>query len=579
MPARQLVLCATPIVVIFTLFISLVHSGPTGAETILDRSKRGSNPLNIDWSPAPSPEDGPAFSAHALRDSKYLPVEIAGLVAAYGLSLVLVAITLLALSKKRREHLQLGIDEIDYQRPKPLYGDDSPIDGFIPIPVSNPRRQVAPNSPRPPPVRIQNEEQPSASHDNDRDTQPPPTVTCNVAEAGPSADRPVISAPDEMAQSQLDVMYKHVLEQEDAVQRGVAFEETVSSEPCDSISRSDKPAACPKKDRVKPAMLKLKAAAHGHKGHDDKAHDDKTHGDKAHGDKTHGDKAHGDKTHGDKAHGDKTHGDKAHGDKTHGDKAHGDKAQSKTAAFFASLRSPRKKQVKGLNISSPIMTSLPGTFPRHESQEMSAISPRNYAPLPPPPIPTDQVPFGAQIKKNRAPTSNLMPESLESIDQRINTQLHSSKAHDAISEVDPSSATSETPLVCPSHAHRSNGSPDSTLPLSPKPGATFSRANGPSAVRTGGNLPLRAYEPAMSSPTATAHTTKQTVVERRGPLSPATGRTPMTAGAVPYSPYQPFTPVVPITPSLVTKEDRKRMRKLAPKTPTMEMVKDSDELW
>ncbi|KAG5917152.1 hypothetical protein E4U42_007367 [Claviceps africana] len=550
MPARQLELFSTPILITFTRFISLVHSGPAGADTALDRSKRGSNPLNIDLSPAPSPGDGPEFSAHALRDSKYLPVQIAGLVAAYGLSLVLVAAILLFLSKKRREHLQLGISEIDYQTPKPLYGDESPIDGFNPIPLSNPRRQAAPSSPYPPPVRIQIEHQPFASHDNARNTQPPPMVACNAAEAGPSVDQPLISAHDETAQSQLDVMYKNVLEQEDAMQRGIVWEEPVSSGPCDGIPRSDEPAAGPRKYRVKPAMLKLKAAAHGDKTHDDKSQNDKT------------------------------HDDKARHDKTQNSNTHGDKPQSKTSAFFASLRSPRKKQVKGVNISSPIMTPRSDTFPRHESQEMSAISPRNYAPLRPPPIPTDQIPFGARVRKNRGPPLTLTPESLQSIDQRINAaQPDYSKAHDAISAVDPASATSETPLVCPSDAQNSHGNPASTLPLSPKPGATFSRANAPSAVRTGGNLPLRAYEPAMSSPAASSHTTKQTVFERRGPLSPTTGRTLMTGGAVPYSPYQPFTPVVPITPSLVTKEDRKRMRKLAPKTPTMEMVKDSDELW
>lgn len=50
--------------------------------------------------------------------------------------------------------------------------------------------------------------------------------------------------------------------------------------------------------------------------------------------------------------------------------------------------------------------------------------------------------------------------------------------------------------------------------------------------------------------------------------------------AVPYSPYQPFSPVVPITPGfLVTKADRKKMRRMEPKTPTLQMVKSDDDLW
>lgn len=56
-------------------------------------------------------------------------------------------------------------------------------------------------------------------------------------------------------------------------------------------------------------------------------------------------------------------------------------------------------------------------------------------------------------------------------------------------------------------------------------------------------------------------------------------RTPWTAGAVPYSPYQPFTPMVPVTPRLVTKEDRKEMKKREKKAPVLEMIKGEDELW
>ncbi|KAG6010692.1 hypothetical protein E4U21_005191 [Claviceps maximensis] len=528
MPLRQFRLFPILTLLAVTYSISLVRSSPTGQGTALDKNKRDSNPLNIDWRPAPSPEDGPAFSAGALRDTKYLPAQIAGLVAAYGLSLVLVAVVLLSLAKKRREHLQSGIKEIDYQTPKPLYGDESPVEGFSIFPLSNPAREVLPNSLYPSPVQTQLNEQPLAHHANAQDIPAQPRLTCSAPETEPSAaDKSVTSAREDMAQSQLDEMYRHVLEQDDAIQRGIVLDEPVNAGPCGGISRTDKVVTSPRKDRIKPANLKLKAAAFG-------------------------------------------------------DKTFGDKAQSKTSAFFAALRSPRKKQIKGVNISSPIMTPQSGTFPRHESREMSAIPPRNYAPLPPPPIPSEQIPLGARVRKARGPPLELTPESIQSIDQQINTQLHALKVSQANSEVDPVSTTSrhsQTPLVELPSSHKANANIGSTLPVSPKPGDTFPRANAPSAVRAGGNLPLRAYEPAMSSPMDTCQMTKQTVFERRGPLSPTTGRAPMTAGAVPYSPYQPFTPVIPITPSLVTKEDRKRMRRMVPKTPTMEMVKDSDEMW
>jgi hypothetical protein len=216
---------------------------------------------------------------------------------------------------------------------------------------------------------------------------------------------------------------------------------------------------------------------------------------------------------------------------------------------------------------------------------MTNIPPRQYAPPPPPPIPTDQLSFGAAPGRNNgAPvTPDMSPESVQSIDERIGLQLtqggHVRTVSQAITEGDPESATSEHSQV-PLVGLPSSPKPGATfpsLPSSPKPGATFDRPNPSTAVRTGGALPLRAYEHAMTSPTAVTHTTKQTVFERKGPLSPMSARTPGTA--VPYSPYQPFTPCVPITPTLVTKEDRKRMKRMVPKTPTFEMVKSSDEVW
>ena len=56
-------------------------------------------------------------------------------------------------------------------------------------------------------------------------------------------------------------------------------------------------------------------------------------------------------------------------------------------------------------------------------------------------------------------------------------------------------------------------------------------------------------------------------------------RTPWTGAPVPYTPYQPFSPVVPITPTVVTRADRKRMKRFEPKTPTVEMVRDQEDVW
>jgi hypothetical protein len=275
-----------------------------------------------------------------------------------------------------------------------------------------------------------------------------------------------------------------------------------------------------------------------------------------------------------------------------------EKTQSRTSSILSALRSPRKKKMQGMNISSPIMTPMSGTFPQSPAQEMNAIPPRQYAPAPPPPVPMDQMPYGKQAHRPvGAPlTPDMSPQSTQSIDERIGAQFGSAMpvgqqpdghmrnmSQATMTEADPLSAvsdTSTTPLVgLPSSPKAGRFPSIGSLPSSPKPGMSFSRPNAPSAVRTGGALPLRAYAPEILSPTTGTARTKQTVFER-APLSPNNGnRTPFTGTAVPYSPYQPFSPVVPITPSLVTKADRKRMKKLEPKTPTVEMVKSDDEIW
>ncbi|KHO01749.1 uncharacterized protein MAM_00750 [Metarhizium album ARSEF 1941] len=510
---------------LFLLF-TLAQSGPTATEKFVGAVKRVNNPPSIDWCPASAPEDGPPSSAAALRDTKYLPVQIGGIIAAYGISLVLVAITLLSLAKKRREHIQAGNEEVDFDESGALYYTDSPS-AASPLDHFNPQSHLGRSG-----------SPPNFSYPSPKNTQfnantlphlkpyicPSPISSVGCPGVDSSVDQSVVAADRKMAQSQLEAMYKHVMEHEDAKQRGIELDSPLPRNQ-QRASASDKSGTSPSsKDTAKPGSLNLVAEHEG-------------------------------------------------------------RTQSRTSSFFAALRSSRKKAIRGVNISPPIMTPQSATFPRHELREMNTIPHRNYAPPPPPPlppVPTDQTSFGPQVRVRRgaaSPTSCISPGSVPSIDERINPQpWPSSSSNAAGSEAEPESATSQTPLVGLPSSPKAGVSYPSLL-SSPKPGARIQRANAPSVVRTGGHLPLRAYEPALASPSATPQVTKQTVFERRGPVSPTTGRTPMTAGAVPYSPYQPFTPLIPITPSLVTKEDRKRMRKLIPKTPTTELVKSSDEMW
>ncbi|KAI1260217.1 hypothetical protein F5Y18DRAFT_263822 [Xylariaceae sp. FL1019] len=493
------------------------------------------------FDPTPSPEDGPPLSAGAVRNPAYLPAQIGGIVGAYAFSLIIVATILLLLAKKRRDHLTAGEDgtngywyDEDYGFSFPESGDgfdsiDKSLEYPYPEGLNSPIKNFSYPTPSSPSV-----EQAPALYII------PPSQSTSTLGVNPFVDPRVVAADREMAQQQLEEMYKYVMEHEAAKQAGSPIEG-----PPAPLARRDPPpsTAAPKqsilkKGKNKPANLDLSS------GQPEK--------------------------------------------------------QSRASSILSVLKSPRKKNVKALNISSPIMTPMSGTFPRQEGEEMNVIPPRHYAPASPPPIPNDQHPYlggGRRHPSQMAPLTppdDMSPESTQSIDERLGAQYgHSRIASLAPSEADPISATSErstTPLVgLPSSPKPgvtrfpslpASPKPGATFsapfPISPKPGASFSRPNAPTAVRTGGALPLRAYEPALSSPSA--QTTKQTTFERSQPLSPGM-RTPWTGAPQPYTPYQPFSPVVPVTPSLVTKADRKRMKQLQPKTPTVEMVQSSDEMW
>jgi len=508
-----------------TLLPSLVHAQQQLTHSIL--SERNFDPLGQD---TPSPQDGPPVSQDALRDFAYLPAQIGGIVGAYAVSLVLVAITLLSLAKKRREHLHAGNDEIDFDV------DDAkdylqlrivPPQDFVQSPTSIPNFSY----PSPRKTEFDNFET-SFEVEPAPYIYPSPSSSIGPLGINPWVDQRVVAADKAMAQDQLEDMYKHVMEHEAAKQKGIHL--NGPAYPADSRPTSiEKPApvTLAKKGKSKPASLNLSNVK-----------DEKSSG-------------------------------------------------SKTSSLLSALRSPKKKSVKGVNISSPIMTPQSATFPRHsDASSMHTIPQRHYAPPPPPPVPTDQASFvGSNRTRSVAHmTPDQSPESVQSIDERLgaqldarqNNQYHSRIGSQSFPELDPESAVSEhsqAPLVGLPRSPKP-GATFPSLPASPKPGATFSRPNAPSAVRTGGALPLRAYEPALTSPSAVPQTTKQTVFERKGPLSPGmSARTPGTG--VPYTPYQPFTPCMPVTPSLVTKEDRKRMKKMVPKTPTLEMVQSSDDVW
>ncbi|KAK0099447.1 hypothetical protein ONS95_004657 [Cadophora gregata] len=494
--------------ILLLLFISLPSI--SSANILTDIPKN--NPLNINWDPAPAPEDGPPISAHASRDKSLLPVQIGAILGSYLFCVCVVGIALLFIGRRLRIQIQTSVRVLDIEMVEPAFPQTA---AFEPSPVS----------PGGPGGGSRNFSWPSP----EKDTKNPyifpsinesPTTPNGLAD--PYVDTRIVEADREMLQRDLEDIYAHVMEQEDAKARGVILKEMplppqlqrVGPVPTGPL-RTDLPLK--KIEKARPATLTLEEGK--------------------------------------------------------------PKSHSRASSLISSLKSPRRKGIRGMRISSPIATPVSATFPASAASDEEPLTPRYYTPPPPPPVPKDQVPY----THSRGPSSDSAARSLaEQLSPYRNGPRHSPnpsrtsvQSQNSNRGGDPSSATSatsQTPLFlsAPKPRHLQLNSQAQAQPSNPPSTNSSSRA-----------LPFRSFEPALQSPSFVP-TTKTTVLERNiKPNGPQTGglKTPWSAGAVPYSPYQPFSPMIPITPRLVTKEERKQKKKEEGRTPVLEMIKSEDDLW
>lgn len=261
--------------------------------------------------------------------------------------------------------------------------------------------------------------------------------------------------------------------------------------------------------------------------------------------------------------------------------------RSRTSSIMSALKSPRKKSVKSMDISSPLQTPSSSTFPKHThtGSDQESLVPRYYNPPPPPAVPTDQVPYthsrdnsnvtaGSPTRSIAEQLSYSQPQSQRHRPQASQASVQSHNRGD-LSARSQESTNSQTPLYSPRTPPQTQSQ---AVASHPKPFTS----NPPSNNASTRTLPFRAFDPPLASPSFASQTTKTTVLERTAPVNGLqTGglKTPWSAGAVPYSPYQPFSPITPITPRLVTKKDRKAMKKAEGRAPVTELIKSEDEIW
>ena len=123
--------------------------------------------------------------------------------------------------------------------------------------------------------------------------------------------------------------------------------------------------------------------------------------------------------------------------------------------------------------------------------------------------------------------------------------------------------------------------PNQPLPHPPK--SAMSNTSGMSGLSGGSKpLPLRVAFPDEELKSPVMRTTVLQPKKNGIGHGPRTARTPMTGmPQTPYTPYMPFTPLTPITPRLVTREERKKNKKMEGKSllDESDLVKEEDEEW
>lgn len=505
------------------LLLTWIHISSAAVLTNVERS----NPLNINWDPAPPPADGPPLSAGASRDKALLPAQISGIVGAYLFSLLLVGIGIFIIGRRVRQRVEIAynksrdIEMLDTNLvgPNTIFGtglqDTSPVSplaiqtNFSWQPQEKSSAQSVPNPYVFPPT-------------SPHSTTSPYSPTTPPSISNPNVNSQIVERDQKLMERDLEDIYAHVMEQEDAKAAGIPVEDLPApAQLRSSVGKTPPPPSTlrspPKKiEKLRPSNIVLPEEKPSR--------------------------------------------------------------SSRASSIISSIISPRKSSFKKeLQISSPLQSPRDPTYhQKSTAEEREPLTPRFYAPPPPPPVPKDQTPF-QQSPRHKS------QGSVSSQQRTIAEQLepYGPGAPSAF----PNKTSSPVSFV----------SQISGLPSSPKPQQSnfppsiYSASPG-SATSSNRQLPFRQFEPALTSPSYASfqQSTKTTTFERtapdpsRGPTTGGlrTGGLPWSPGAVPYSPYQPFSPMIPITPRLVTKEDRKMMKKQEKKLKIVqspELVED--DLW
>lgn len=514
-------------------FLAVLAGSEVCAAAIRSRSFLSGN-----YSPAPSPEDGPPAAKDSIRDPKYLPAQIGGVVGAYALVTIVVGLVLLIVKKKSRKALEQARIEIELKTPTR---------------VAQQYMQQQPLSPGP--LYLQHGFDPKG---------PTPYVfpatagweqTSPISPVGndPSVDQQVAEADRQHLQAGLENLYAHVMEQEEAKLAGIKLTElpvpTPNWQPQPQTARTSQGTLS--KVRKTPSNLEM-----------------------------------GEK-----------HGSRA--SSILSSIMSPRRKKDRELTISSPIPTPmRAGFAKGFDSDEeplsprydkpppPIPSDQEPYQPSHSRAASGVTNDTDPSPISPAQsIASHLQHYNRSQDFERGHKANKSQTSITTQGSRRGTPLLSNPTGsprplqgNGIPVSPRANRTSPAPLKLTT--------PQISEPTQQQPSQTVG-----STQRA---LPFRAFDPPanLASPSLSSGftnyqppQTKTTVLERSNHpalLTPGL-KTPWTAGAVPYSPYQPFSPLMPVTPRLVTKEDRKadrkREKKLGLKSPTLEMVGEDRDMW
>ena len=487
--------------------------------------------ISIFEGPAPPPGKGPPIQASALRDKSYLPAQIASLVAAYVLSLLVIGTAILFVGRRLRRATQASPKSLSMEMMKPADPGAHHTYGFSPmIAANNNPYDASPNSAVdlkanwPSPNRSTRASSAWGSIKKGHRRHPSESQASVV-----TFDENVIEDDKVRNEREMERLYAAVMDHDEkrsSSKVNLAGQQLAQRPPeLQHLRDVSQPSAAPRPDIKSPTRTSTRSPRTTSRPTPISVHSFNS-------------------------------------------------SRSSLGSFS------KKHSVRGLPISSPM--GSPGLAPDFDDSygETEPLSPRLYPdPGPPPPPPDEQL--AARNKHRQMENSRLSPRDarfpMTSLRQGApvpsSPGVHRQTIHEVSSRPELQSRVSDRstasrkkappPLAINSQAAASAGAQHHPLRSAPLP------------LRV---IPPTNYNADRGQPSPAI---KATVLERKLPRQVL--RTPMTGVPMtPYSPYMPRTPLTPMTPSrLVTRGERKKREKEeGRRVPTIEdAVEEEADMW